>query len=177
MSSCAASYYICSPRASFVSATSASSPTGGVPLCYRFASQHWPPFHREPNQKPPPPSNRNLFGVVPSAADRWQSSNDLPLLNSNSVLHHRWSPLPHETARPQLENSARFTAPRPRSSYCSTDPSPLSLSRPIRSSLPPASPSRAPSSLSVRTPANFNTSPSLHSICISPASAAPAASF
>src|SRR5439155_6532037 len=40
MSSSAASYYICSPRASFVSATSASSPTGGAPLCYRFASRH-----------------------------------------------------------------------------------------------------------------------------------------
>jgi hypothetical protein len=38
MSSCAASSCICSPRASFVSATSASSPTGGAPLCYRFAT-------------------------------------------------------------------------------------------------------------------------------------------
>ena len=47
----------------------------------------------------------------------------------------------------------------------------------LRPTIPGASPSRAPSSASVPTPANFKTSPSLHSICIRPASAAPAASL
>jgi hypothetical protein len=55
-------------------------------------------------------------------ADRWRSSNDLPLLNSNSVLHHCRSLLPHETARPQLENSARFTALRSRPPCSRRDP-------------------------------------------------------
>ena len=67
----------------------------------------WNPFRR----------NRTLFGVAPNVADRWRSSNDLPLLKSNSVLHLFWSQLRHETARPQLENSARLTALRPRPSY------------------------------------------------------------
>src|SRR6266481_2645140 len=114
MSSCAASCCICSLKASSASATSASSPTGGVLRFCRFAWQHWAQFLRRSNQKPPPLSNRNLFGVAPSVADRWRSSNDLLLLKSNSVLHHGWSLLQHETACPQLENTARFTALRPR---------------------------------------------------------------
>src|SRR5207247_6219544 len=57
----------------------------------------------------------------PSVADRWRSSNDLLLLNSNSVLHHVCSLLRHETTRPQLENSARFTALRPRPPYSRQD--------------------------------------------------------
>jgi len=114
MSSCAASYSICSPRASFVSVTSAFLPTAAAPRYCRYASQHSAQFHRRSNQKLPPPSNRTLFGAAPTVADQWWSSNDLLLLNSNSVLHHCRSLLPHQTARPQLENSARFTAPRPR---------------------------------------------------------------
>src|SRR5947207_12887529 len=108
MSSCDASYSIYSPRASFVSATSASSPIDGDPLCCHFAWQHSAQFHPRPNRKLPPLRNRNLFGFAPSVADRWRSSNDLLLLNSNSVLHHVCSLLRHETTRPQLENSARF---------------------------------------------------------------------
>src|SRR5882762_5435514 len=113
MSSCAASSCICSPRASFVSVTSASLPTADAPPYCRCASQHWAQFLRRWNQKPPP-RNPTRFGVAPSVVDRWRSSNDLPLLKSNSVLHHGWSLLRHETAPPQLENSARFTALRPR---------------------------------------------------------------
>src|SRR6266571_7397186 len=113
MSFCVASCYICSPRASFASATSASSPIGGTPPCCRYASLHWAQFHRRPSQKLPPLRNRNLFGAAPTVADRWRSSNDLLLLNSNSVLHHVCSLRRHETTRPQLENSARFTALRP----------------------------------------------------------------
>jgi putative transposase len=103
-----------SPSASFASATSAFSPTVGAPRYCRYASQHWAQFHHRSNQEPPLPRNRTLFGAAPSVADRWQLSNDLPLLKSNSVLHHRCSLLRHETARPQLETSARLTALRPR---------------------------------------------------------------
>jgi hypothetical protein len=121
MSSCAASYCICSPRVSFVSVTSASLPTGGALLCYRFAAQHWVQFQRTSNRKPPP-GNRILLGVAPSVVDPWRSSNDLPLLNSNSVLPHGSPLLQHETARPQLETIARFTALRPRPPCSYTDP-------------------------------------------------------
>src|SRR5712692_3365509 len=109
MSSCAASYSICSPRASFVSVTSASLPTGGALLCYRFASQHWAPFPRRSNRKPPP-GNRILFGSSPSVADRWRSSNDLPLLTANSVLHHFVSLRRQEISHPQHNDSAPLTA-------------------------------------------------------------------
>src|SRR6266567_8159343 len=122
MSSCAASSCICSPRVSFVSVTSACLPTADAPRYCRYAWLHWAQFLRRLNQKPPPPRNRNLFGVVPSVVDRWRSSNDLPQLNSNSVLHHCGSLLRHETARPQLETSARFTALRPPPPYASPDP-------------------------------------------------------
>src|SRR6266700_4773544 len=122
MSSCAVSYCICSPRASFAFATSASSPIGGAPRCCHFAWQHSAQFHPRPNQKLPPLRNRNLFGAAPTVADRWRSSNDSPRLNSNSVLHHCCSLLPHEIARPQPESSARFIAPRPRPSDSRPDP-------------------------------------------------------
>jgi hypothetical protein len=55
----------------------------------------------------------NLCGFAPSVADQCWSSNDSLLLNSNSVLHHSGSLLRHETARAQLETSARFAAHRP----------------------------------------------------------------
>src|SRR6267143_1432881 len=97
MSSCAASSCICSPRASSVSVTSAYLPTADAPGYCRYAWQHWAQFLRTSNQKPPPPSNRNLFGVVLSVADPWRSSNDLLLLKSNSVLRPCGSRLRHET--------------------------------------------------------------------------------
>src|SRR5256714_3798854 len=100
MSSCAASCCTCFPRASFVSATSVSSLTADAPRYCRCASQHWAQFQYRSNRKPPL-RNRTLFGVAPSVVDLWRSSNDLPLINSNSVLHHCWSLLQHETARPQ----------------------------------------------------------------------------
>src|SRR6266853_6529618 len=114
MSSCAVSSCTCCPRASFASATSASLPTADAPCYCRYASQLLTQFHRRSNQKPPPPSHQTLFGTAPSVADQWWSSNDLLLLKSNSVLHHGCSILPYETALPQLANSARFTALRPR---------------------------------------------------------------
>jgi hypothetical protein len=69
--------------ASSVSVTSAYLPTADAPRYCRYAGQHWAQFLRTSNQKPPPPRNRNLFGVVLSVADRWRSSNDLLLLKSN----------------------------------------------------------------------------------------------
>src|SRR4029077_11128871 len=94
-----------------------------------------------------------------------------------SVLHHSCSQLRHETASPQLENSARFTALRPRPPRSDRIPT----SRPVSHRFPPSillpTLSKTSTSASVPTPANFNTSASLHSICIRTASAAPAASF
>src|ERR1039458_7176055 len=177
MSFCAASCCTCSPRASSVSATSASSPIADAPHYCRYVSRHWPQFHRRPNQKPPLPRNRTLFGVAPSAADRWLSSNDFPRLKSNSALHHGWSRLRLETARPQIANSARFPAlcPRPPGSW--PDPYFAPSVRPFSIIDPPPTCSPTFSSPPCYLPPNFNTSPSPHSICITPASAAPAASF
>src|SRR6266568_5056009 len=121
MSSCAASCCICFPRASFVSATSVSLPTADAPPYCRCASLPWVRFPCRSNRKPPL-KNRTLFGAAPSVADQWRSSNDLPLLKSNSVLHLCWSQLRHETARPQLENSAWLTALRPRPPCSRPDP-------------------------------------------------------
>src|ERR1700752_1236697 len=172
MSSCAASYCICSPRASFVSVTSASLPTADAPRYCRYAWQHWAQFLRRSNQKPPPLSNRNLFGVAPSVADRWRSSNDLPLLKSNFVLHHPCSLLQHETACPNsktLHGSPRSAPVRPAPDPIPTSPSP---SPPFSPSILAPTRSRTSSSASVPTPANFKTSSLLHSICIRPASPA-----
>ena len=82
-----------------------------------------------------------------------RSSNDLPLLNSNSVFHHCWS-LPHETDSPQLETSARFTARRP--VRPASNPIPTSRPRPTPAA---TTDSRlhtrpAPSSASLPTPGN-----------------------
>src|SRR2546425_4176246 len=121
MSSCAASYCTCFPRASSASATSASSPTGAAPLSYRCAAQHSALFHPRPNQKHPRPGNRALFGFVPTVADRWQSSNALPLPRSNSVPHPCESQLPHETAVPIPKSLPAW--PHPSSCVSSTNPS------------------------------------------------------
>jgi hypothetical protein len=109
----------------------------------RYASQHWAPFHRRSNRKSPP-GNRIRFGAAPGVADPWRSSNDLALLKSNSVLLHCGLLLRHETARPQLENSARFPALRPRPP--APDPIPTSgpLSHRFQPSIPAPTPSRRP---------------------------------
>ena len=69
----------------------------------------------------------------------------------------------------------------PRFALVRSAPDPIPTSRPLfhrfRPSILVPTPSPTPSSPSVSTPADFNTSPSLHSICIRTASAAPAASF
>src|ERR1039457_6586653 len=111
MSFCVDSYFTCSPRASSASATSASSPTEGAPPCCHGASPLSPPLHRKTNRKRRPLLQSTRSGAVPSAADRWPSSNDSPRHNSNFVLHRCGSPL-HEITRPQPQLLARFSALR-----------------------------------------------------------------
>jgi hypothetical protein len=121
---------------------------------------------RRSNQKPPPPSNRNLFGGASSVAHRWRSSNDLPLLKSNSVLHHclvaaaAGSP----TTRTTL---AVHRAPPPFALLLTRSvlPDLLHTVFDCRFSLPNAPRPPPPSK---PTPANFNPSASLHLICIRP---------
>jgi hypothetical protein len=137
MSSCAASCYTCSPRASSASATSASSQTDGDLRYCRYASQHSAQFHPRPNQKLPPLRNHTLFGAAPSVADRWPSSNDSQPHNSNSVLHHYWPRL-HEIIRPHPAPSAHCRASRRSVSLLPPDIvflSPPSLTSAIDSSL------------------------------------------
>ena len=121
--------------------------------------------------------NRILFGAAPSVADPWRSrttyrcSNPTPF--STTVGHY--------CSMKRLAHNSKTLHGSPRSAPVRPAPDPIPTSRPLshrfRPSIPAPTPSRAPSSASVPTPANFNTSPSLHSICITPASAAPAASF
>jgi hypothetical protein len=110
MSFYVASYFICCPRASSASATSASSPIAGAPLCCHGATPLSMPLHRKTNPKPRPLLPRTRCGAVPSAADRWSSSNDSPQRNSNSVLHHSWPQLHELTAH--TSRSLRFRASR-----------------------------------------------------------------
>ena len=176
MSFSVASYFTCSPRALSASATSASSPTDGAPPCCHGASPHSTPLHRKTNRNLRPPLQRTRCGAVPSAADRWPSSNDSPPHNSNSVLHRSWPRL-HEITRPHTERSrvserlAEVCLPYPQTS--SSCPRLVSL----RPSARLCTSAPAPPPPASTTPANFYTPRSLHSICISPASAAPAASF
>src|SRR5437588_7534096 len=111
MSFSVASYCTCCPRASSASATSASSPTDGPPPCCHGASPRSTPLPRKTNRNLRPLLQRTRCGAVPSAADRWPSSNDSPPHNSNSVLHRSWPRL-HEITRPHTARSARFRASR-----------------------------------------------------------------
>ena len=85
MSFCAASFCTCSPKASFASATSASSPTAAAPLSCRFAFNYSARSRRQ-NNKDRLPRNRALFGAVLNVADPWWFSKDLLRPNSNFVL-------------------------------------------------------------------------------------------
>src|SRR5438045_3119156 len=176
MSFSVASYFTCSPRASSASATSASSPIEGAPPCCLSASPLSTPTHRKTNRKPRPALPRTRCGAVPSAAARWPSSNDSQQHNSNFVLHHSW-PWLHEIIHPHTPLSARFTA-----SCRSLSPAPLdtffmpqSRTASSHTSHCPSAPPSSPRNLDHLD--NLYKARSLHSICISPASAAPAASF
>ena len=122
MSFCAASCCTRCPGASSASATSASSPTAGVPLSYRFAidysTQNNP---RNPNQKRGQPSRRIHFGAVPNVAAPWWSSKDLLRPSSNFVLRpgslesRHDTPIPISLAgvSPHLQASCAFVAHSP----------------------------------------------------------------
>src|ERR1700732_1834403 len=103
MSSCVASCCTHCPRASSASATSASSPTAGGPLCCRFAIDYSTQnSHRDPNQKLRWLTSPAHFGAVPNVAVLWWPSRDLPRPSSNFVLRP-FSPEPlHETPIPIL---------------------------------------------------------------------------
>jgi len=119
---------------------------------------------------------RNLdCGAVPSAADRWSSSNDSPQHNSNSVLHRSWPRL-HEITRLHTHSlpcraSRRSVSPfHPDIFFRSLPRCTSAIDSSVHSAPTPSPPT-------LTTPANFYTPHSPHSICIRPASAAPAASF
>jgi hypothetical protein len=101
MSYCAASCCTCSPKVSFASATSASSPTAAAPLSRRFAFNYSARSrnHRS-NNKHRPPRNRALFGAVLNVAAPWWSSKDLPPSSSNFVLRPGSLESRHETPIP-----------------------------------------------------------------------------
>src|SRR5882762_3486669 len=95
MNSYVASCCTCFPTASYAYATSASWPTGAVPLSCRFAFR-CSARHRKQSKTPPAPRTPLIFGSAPSVLDRWWSSRDSRLPKCNFVLH-LWSPLSHET--------------------------------------------------------------------------------
>ncbi|GEM_PF-1380967 len=87
----------------------------------------------------------------------------------------------HYCGMKQLSHNSKTPHGSPRSARVCPAPDSIPTSHPLSHRFQPSilapTPLRAPSSASVPTPANFNTSPLLHPICIRPASAAPAASF
>ena len=175
MSFCVASYFTCSPRASSASATSASSPTEAALLSCRCASLLSTPLHRKTNRKLRPLQPCTRCGSVPSAADRWPSSNDSQRHNSNSVLHRSWPRLHENSPTHRTVGALQSVSPKCVSITAapSSPPrvaSPQALLRPLP--MPVGS-----SVTDLDHPNNFYKPLSLHSICISPASAAPAASF
>src|ERR1700694_4449764 len=95
MHSYVASFCTCFRTASYASATSASWPTGAVPLSCLFAFR-CSARHRKQSKTRQAPRTPLIFGSAPSVLDRWWSSKDSPLPRYNFVLH-LWSPLPHET--------------------------------------------------------------------------------
>src|ERR1700730_4063216 len=120
-----------------------------------------------------------LLCFPPSVLDRWSSSRDSRLPKCNFVLH-RWSPLPHETtlsinkilrASPR-SLVVRFMAEQIRSS----DFLGGSLCH-IYSQAPGSDRAEWSTVLRFTVSAHPDANPSLHSISIGPASAAPAASF
>src|SRR5262252_4838101 len=148
MSFSVASCFICSPRASSASATSASSPIEGAPLCCHGVSPLSTQFHRKPNRNPRPHQPPS-----PCGADPCPSWNDSPQRNFNSVLHHSWPQL-HELTRshPAL---ATLQSVSPKCVSLPSDALFLSLPRStsaIDSSLHSAPP---PSPPALTTPANL----------------------
>ena len=87
----------------------------------------------------------------------------------------------HNCAMKPLLHNSKTLHGSPRPAPVRPAPDLIPTSRPVSHRFPPSillpTLSTTSTSASVPTPADFNTSPSLHSICIRTASAAPAASF
>src|SRR5205807_6814731 len=110
MNSCAASSYICSPRASFVSVTSASWPTADAPPYCRFASQHWAQFLRRSNQKPPPPRNRTPSPTIDSCSHTLVGPLLLFRADSRPLQHLSFAPFNLHKARVRRASGFLLTA-------------------------------------------------------------------
>src|SRR5580700_3426850 len=178
MNSYVVSCCTCFRTASYASATSASWPTGVVPLCCLFAL---PCSARHRKQGKPLQALRTplIFGSAPSVLDRWWSSRESRLPKYNFVLH-RWSPLPHETTL----STNKILRASPRSVVVRLIAEQICSSRFLSGLLchicsQKLRSQRAERSTVLRAtvPAPPDANPSLHSICIGPASAARAASF
>src|SRR5271169_1600500 len=174
MSSCAVSCYTCFPKVSSAFATSASSPIGGALMFCRYAF-NYSARRRRQTQKPPPPNHPARFGFVPTVAAPWWSSRDLRLPKSNSVLRHARLPLPREIIRynPKTLCVSPRSAPLRLAADPISSPGPFPslpchrfavLPAPRHVLLSPAPPHTPP--------AHLNQPPPLHSISITPASAA-----
>src|SRR5215469_7062849 len=101
MSSCGAFCCICSRAASYVSATSGSSPTADAPLCYPSASNCYVIHpHRHHQHGPSPHRNRCPFGAAHVAVEPCVPSNESPQLNCCFVLRPRVSGAQHEPLLP-----------------------------------------------------------------------------
>src|ERR1035437_7380449 len=98
MSSCAASYCTCFPKASSASGTSAFWPIAAALLpCRSVFSYSLADQGRRRVKTLQLPMMRKIFGAVPSAVAPWWSLHDSLPPKSSSVLHLSRSPLPHDT--------------------------------------------------------------------------------
>ena len=173
---CVASYFTCSPRASSASATSASSPTAGAPHYCHGASLLFTPLHRKTNRKRRPLLQRTRCGAV----QVWRTD------GRRRTIHRSTTPTPFATA--PGHSCMKSLAHNPNCWRGSARSAEVCLRR---RSTPSSCPrvgfaSSATSALAharrllrhgPRPPDNFYKPFWLHSICISTASAAPAASF
>jgi hypothetical protein len=98
MNSSVVSCCTCFRMASCASGTSASWPTGDVPLSCLFAFSR-SARHRRQSKTRHAPKTPVIFGSAPSVLDRWRSSRGSPLPRCNFVLH-LGTALPHETTLP-----------------------------------------------------------------------------
>ena len=178
MNSYVASCCICFRTASCASGISASWPTGNAPLSCLFAFS-CSARHRRPSKTPQALRTLTIFGGAPSALDRWSSSRDSRLPKCNFVLH-RCSRLPHE----RTLYFGKTLRASPRSVVLRLIAKQISSSGFLRHSLhnlfsqyPASGRTMLSAALRRTVPMHLYACPSLHSICIGPASAATAAGF
>jgi site-specific recombinase XerD len=145
-----------------------------LPLC--FAALGTVPSQIEPETSPAQESDPSL--AVPQVW-RTDGGHRTPYRCSNPTPFS--TTVGHYCGMKLLSHNSQTLHGSPRSARVRPAPHPIPTSRPRSHRFRPSilAPTHSPtsSSDSVPTPATFNTSPSLHSICIRPASAAPAASF